>query len=505
MRSSNAFKNLLSYFVYEALVFAAGLIFPRFIIMLYGSEINGLTSTISRALSLVNLIQAGAVGAAIYQMYKPVAENDFETQSAILYSSRRYYNKITILYIFASIVLGIVYGFYLKNDSISFFEIFLSFITLGISGAFPLFLTTICDIYVSPHQKAYFLKISSFVNVFVHYGLLTIVLLLKLHFLYIYLAILGGNFANALLNYIFYRRLSKGKITKNPINKNFKIPNRGYLMLSSVGTELVTTSPSLVITTIVGLAFSSVFSVYSMVFSSMRKILVSIQYSVSPIFGNVVKTSDDQKTKEVYDFIEFVTIMVGTIVSACVGFLIIPFIHVYTLNVVDMNYMYPVLAFLVVAYVFLITVRTSFNFVATVYGLFKQMCIVTIVFGITGVLLSIGCVFFFGFPYVMCGLLFYELACIILTLYFLKKNVSWFSIKKLIIRSSFMLGLTLISVFSYLLFDWRIDSILKWIIFALIVALLSIIIVAVYSLIFERKQLKLLFNYIHHFFKKKKG
>ena len=93
MRSKNAFRNLLFYLIYEVLCFILGIIFPRFIIHAYGSEINGLTSTITRILSLINLIQAGAVGTAIYQMYKPVAEDDYDKQSAIIYSSRRFYNK----------------------------------------------------------------------------------------------------------------------------------------------------------------------------------------------------------------------------------------------------------------------------------------------------------------------------------------------------------------------------------------------------------------------------
>ena len=93
MRSRNAIKNLAIYIVYEAFVFILGIVFPRYIILQYGSEINGLTSTITRILSLINLIQSGAVGAAIYQMYKPVAQDDWETQSAIIYSSKRYYSK----------------------------------------------------------------------------------------------------------------------------------------------------------------------------------------------------------------------------------------------------------------------------------------------------------------------------------------------------------------------------------------------------------------------------
>ena len=127
MRSKNAFKNLIWYLGYEIIVFVLSVIFPRFIILTYGSSINGLTSTITRILSLINLIQAGAVGAAIYQMYKPVAENDYETQSAIIYSSKKFYYVVSVIYLTVSLAVGVFYGFYLENEELKFWAIFLSF------------------------------------------------------------------------------------------------------------------------------------------------------------------------------------------------------------------------------------------------------------------------------------------------------------------------------------------------------------------------------------------
>ena len=135
MRSKNAIKNLVVYLCYEVFVFVLGIVFPRFIILEYGSEINGLTATITRILSLINLIQAGAVGAAIYQMYKPVAEGDYETQSAIIYSSRRFYNRITVVFFSVAMLAGVFYSFHLQSDTVSFIEILLSFLILALNGS----------------------------------------------------------------------------------------------------------------------------------------------------------------------------------------------------------------------------------------------------------------------------------------------------------------------------------------------------------------------------------
>lgn len=500
MRSKNALKNIAVYIVYEAIALILGVIFPRFIILTYGSEINGLTSTISRVLSLINLIQAGAVGAAIYQMYKPVADNDFDTQSSIIYSSRKFYNKISIVYFAVAILAGVFYSFYLKNDSLSFAEIFLSFVILAVNGVSVLLFNSICDIYLSPHQKKYLLLIALILEQIVRYSLMAVFLLLKLHFVFIYVAYLAGGAVSISLHLFFYLKNSKGYITSCPSNKNYPIPNRKFLMFSSIGSEIVTASPTVIITTIIGLVYSSVFSIYAMIFTSMKTILNSIQLSFSAIFGNLTKTSSDDKIQKVHSTIELITIILGTVLSSCVAFLIIPFVNLYTSGVSDASYLYNNLAIFVVVYIVFFAFRTSFSYVATVYGLFKDTCYITLFFGAAGILLSIVSVVLWGMPYVMIGLLFNQIGCGIATLIVIKKNISWFKIGRLLVRTAVMVGIAAVSTILYLFLRPNIDTWLLWIIYGLIVFGLSAFVLLIYCLIFEREYLKMIVIYIKNIF-----
>ncbi len=490
MRSKNAVKGLVTYLAYEMFVFVLGIIFPRYIILNYGSEINGLTATITRILSLINLVQAGAVGAAIFQMYKPVAENDYETQSAILYASRRFYKRITVVYFMVAMVAGLCYSFYLQSEHFNFIEILLSFFILALNGSGVLIFNSICDIYVSSHQKKYYLTTALFCEQIVRYLCLVLVLILHLHFIYIYLAYLVGGITSVTVNLYLYRKISKGKITNNPQNKKFEIPDRKYLMMSSVGSEAVSASPSIIITTFVSLAASSVFSVYAMVFTSIKTILNSIQLSFSAIFGNLVKTSDDEHIKEVYSVIEYATLALGTIIAACVGFLLIPFIKLYTAGVTDAEYLHLSLVFFVVAYTVIFTFRTSFAYVATVYGLFKQTCKIILVFGIMGIAVSVCCVIIAGMPYVMIGLLINQLGCAISILYVIKKNISWHDTSQLIRRTLIMLLIVTCAIVLYFALMPIVSTWLSWIIYGVIAVIIASFLWIIYSVVFERKALK---------------
>lgn len=504
MRSKNAIRNLTWYLAYEAIAFTLGVVFPHFLIKIYGSEINGLTSTITRVLALINLIQAGAVGAAIYQMYKPVAEGDYETQSSIILSSKRFYNKISIIFFLCSLAAGLFYSFYIKSDVLKWWEILISFLILSANGAAALLITSISDIFLSPHQKKYYLIISQFFNLIVHYGLLVIVLIMKLHFVFIYVSILAGGCINILLNYVFYKKHSKNKITNHPINKNYIIPNKKYLMLQCIGEQAITAAPTIIITTILGLSFSSVFSIYFLVFTSVKTILSSIQLSFSAIFGNLVKTSSNDKIYRVYDCIELITILLGTIAAASVGFLIMPFIGLYTSGVNDINYLYPLLGIFTAIYVIVFAFRTSFSYVATVYGLFKKTCYITLFCSIIGIGTSILGVYLFGMPFAMIGLLLNELVASIATIYVLRKNVPWFNTKKLFFRTLLMITIAVLSIKLYFSFYPSINDWFAWIAYAFLIVFAVSIILLFYCLFFEGNSVQMFLNYLKNIFNKKK-
>ena len=501
MRSKNALSNLITYIVYEIFAFALGILIPHFIILIYGSEVNGLTSTITRILSLINLVQAGAVGAAIYQMYKPVADNDFETQSAIIYSSRKFYNKISLIYFALAVAIGLFYSFYLENDNLKFLSIFLSFLILALNGTNILLFNSICDIFLSPHQKKYYLSISAIVELVVRYGLMAVVLALRLNFVFIYVCYLIGGISSIFLNIFFYKKFSKKVLTRNPKCKDYKIPDRKYLMLASIGSEIVSASPTIIITTFISLTSSSIFSLYALIFTSMKTILNSIQLSFSAIFGNLTKSANDSKIYQVYSIIELITIALGTICASCVGFLLPAFVNLYTIGA-DANYLSTSLAIFTVVFTVIFAFRTSFSFVATVYGLFKDTCKITLVFGGIGILVSLFCVIAFGMPYVMIGIIFNELSCAITTLVVIKKKVLWFKTKKLLVRSCIMAIVSALSTVAYYIGNPIITNWATWILYGVIIGLISLLIISLYCFAFERKSISLLFGYFKTFRKK---
>lgn len=77
--------------VLQIIMMVAGLITPRLILRYYGSEINGVISSITQFIAYFNLVEAGISGAAVYALYRPLAENDYTAINGILSAAKKFY------------------------------------------------------------------------------------------------------------------------------------------------------------------------------------------------------------------------------------------------------------------------------------------------------------------------------------------------------------------------------------------------------------------------------
>lgn len=497
MRSKNALRNLIVSLLYEVFILALGLIVPRFIILSYGDSVNGLTQTITRLLTLVNLLQAGAVGASIFAMLKPVAEEDYQAQSAVMYASKKFFDRMGAIYLTIVLVCAVFFGFYLRDENLTAIEVILSFCVLAINGSLYFFFTARFDIVFSSYQKKYLLTLASFVERIVYYVLLFLVIARKLHFIFMYVALLCGGIVRMLINGYNYRKLTKGKLTRKPEDTGYKIKDRGFLMVASIGDQAVAAAPTVIVTTFIDLVAASVFSVYSMIYLSMKTLVNSFHHAVSAIFGNLVATAEDSRIAEVFDTLLYIFAMLGALLASCTAFLFMDFIGLYAEGFTEGVYMQPVLAILIVAYIAVFAVRTVFNFVSHSCGLFRETCKATLPCGAVSVVISAVAAMLFGMPYVMVGVLLYQFGTMCVLIVYFKKKISWFKIeRKWLLRGAVLVVMPALSWWLYESGLFAISSWLGWFATAVVFALAVAACLLAYSLIFERKALRSLWGYV---------
>ena len=149
----------------QIITVAAGFIVPRIMLVYYGSEINGLVNSIAQFIAYFNLVEAGLAGAAIYALYKPLADRDHKSINGVLSATNRFY--ILSGYIFVALTLGLalIYPALVKSSQLSPLCVGALVLILGVSGALEFFTMAKYRALLTADQKLYILSLVSIVAI----------------------------------------------------------------------------------------------------------------------------------------------------------------------------------------------------------------------------------------------------------------------------------------------------------------------------------------------------
>lgn len=506
MRSLSTIKNVVMSLLYEIMLIIFGMIMPRFIISTYGSEVNGLTSTINQVLSVLNLLQAGAVGASVFQMFKPVAEKDYYQISLIIESSKRYFRKIGLLFLILVMVLAPIISAYTES-SFSLLDKILAFAILGINGSLYFFFISWFDILFSSHQERFVLSMAGMVEKIIYYGILFGIIGFKLHFVWMYVAVLVGTCTKILYLYWKYNKVFKSKMVKVVLDGSFRINNRGYLLCNQIATQSVDALPTILITTLQGLSAASVYAVYFLVQNMIKMVVSTVQLSVSEVFGNLVVSESAEKVQRVYGIMEFVFFLVAMVLCSCSAFLYMPFIYLYTGgNTFDVNYLFPILACEIVIYSLIYCMYMPCYTLTNVHGLYKQTYLQAAICAIIAIILAVGLGLLY-WPLVLLGPVFYYVSAMIWRLYVSKKHIIWLRLHDFVRRMIVLIFVVIISmVVSTCIYNQGYpDSWFLWLAHACVFLGVVASITALYVLLFERETFKSLLVYGMNILKRKRN
>ena len=91
-------KNIVTGFGGQLIAIVLGLIVPRLLITNYGSDVNGLLSTVTQIFTYMALLEAGIGQAAKNALYKPINEKNVTEINNVISVARSYFRRITLLY-----------------------------------------------------------------------------------------------------------------------------------------------------------------------------------------------------------------------------------------------------------------------------------------------------------------------------------------------------------------------------------------------------------------------
>ncbi len=486
MRSNSAIKNFIWDIIFYAVTIVLGFFAPRMILLYYGSEVNGLSATITQILSIMLLLQAGASTAAVFSLYKPVAENDYKSISEKLSAAENFFKKIAVMFLFIMLAGAVVTAF-VANSGISPLLIFFSFVLLGLRSFLDLLFTSKFRIIFTADQRKYIISIASLIEQTIYYSLLFLTIFLRLNFVWMFIWYFAGCIVKIFFLKSFFGKYYKGKITNTSSAHVSKIPGRNYSLANEVAHSAVSASPSVIMMILYGgFVQASIFNIYNLVCSSLALIGYALYSSFAPGFGNLIAYGDKWNINRVFCFFQYFFTMFNTLLYMCTMYLLLPFVTLYTSNVNDANYTNETLALLIVISSIISAYRIPYNIAVSSFGFFKETWVQPVATAVVAIAVSFG-LGAVDYTFVISGLILFYIINFIYQHYKIKKLVPYLETGKMYKHIAISAVGIAAAYFASVYFPIKTLSIINWLVAAVIALIASVLYILITTLLFERE------------------
>lgn len=503
MRTKRAIYNNLAATLLQTTILIFGLITPRLIINTYGSELNGLVTSTKQMVSYLRYLELGISAALVFTLYVPLSLRDYDVINPLVTRAKKEYEKISLGYFIGVILLSLIYPLVLSENLGYGYVTFIVFL-IGIFGALDFYTLSKYTVLLQADQRKYVINlITTLTTIMQNLTSIMLIVFNQSIFLVVFVPTIFLPIRSFLLGLYVHKEypLIDYKTNQSPI----KLDKRKDAFLSGLSDSIGVSLPIVVVSIIVSLEMASVFSVYSMVFIGLAGIMTVFTSGMSAAFGNMYAKGEKSIAIRSINEFEFLYYALLTVFYSSASALIIPFVKVYTADVVDINYIYPLFGLLFTIWSISYNTNIPSQIIINATGKWKMGRITYLIH----IIILVTTVFVLGYYFEINGIL---IGMIMASLY-KTSSLAHLSNSKILGISNKNSVLRFIRIFiTILLLNLPIilkiviidvNNILEWIVFALVVFLLSIVLTTAINLIFEPKTVKKLYTrYIEPVFKK---
>lgn len=493
--------NTLGSILNQLILIMSGFLLPRAMLSVYGSEINGLVSSITQFLGFISFMQAG-VGVVVQSaFYKPLSNNKIDEISKIYCSAQKFFRRIAVIFVLYTIGVAIIYPF-ITNISLSksYVSLLVFVISINLFAQYYFGLTN--SILLNAAQKAYiplfFQSIVIVLNVVISLILIysgSTVLVVKLISNIICLISPIGLTYYVRKNFDINIHI---KYNEEPIKQKWS----GFAQ--HISAVIVDNTDIAILTMFASLSDVSVYYVYYIVVNAIKQLLTSITGGIQSLFGDMLAKNELNHLNRIFGCFEIVYGYITTFLYSATACLIVSFVKVYTSGINDANYNVPLFAILITMAYAVFCYRTIYYTLIKAAGHFKQTQFGAIFEVVLNIVISVILVIKFGIIGVAIGTLvavgYRTLYCV----WYLSNNIVFRSpsyfIKNMIIN---MLAIFL----SYLIcvrVEFKGETYIEWGIKALIVSSIVFLNLTVFYICAYRRELLDIKEFVCCYLKRKR-
>ena len=315
---------------------AIGLLLPRLYITGYGSETNGLLTSVNQYLVCLGLFEAGIGGAALQALYGPVARGDRSGISRILSATDRFYRRMGTRYLAVLAAFSLLYPLIARSD-LPWTTVAGAALLSGLGTSLLFFFHGKYRVLLEAEGKNYILtNLATAANVLT--GLAKVILARSGAPV---LLILGAGLLVQCIPVAYillYVRKGYGWIDLGAEPDERAIAQKSSVLVHEISGMIFQNTDVMLLTVVFkGLKVVSVYAVYRLVITQIENVLSAFSGSVSFSLGQTFQTDREAYVRRIDRFESLFSALAGGAFAAVLP-LLVPFVRLYTRGVTDISY-----------------------------------------------------------------------------------------------------------------------------------------------------------------------
>ena len=419
-KDSRIKNNLISSLVYQVVLIAVSFLLPRLYLENFGSEVNGVLSTIKQIFTYLLLLEAGVGLATTQALYKRIGEKDYKSASEVISATNAYYIRTGVIYLAAVLVIAVLYAFVIPT-SINSGVLFFIIILYAIPALFSYFVQAKYRILMEVDGRKYVINNAETVLQIVSNAAKILVLLLTDSLILIQLVYCVISLAQLAFLYVYAKRRYKWLDLK--AKPDFAaISQKNSVLVHQLSGMVFNNTDVILISVLCDFKAVSIYAIYNIFFSQVQNFITSIVSSFTFALGQMFHTNRE-KFDRMFNAYEVFYITAAFIIYTLMAVFLLPLIQIYTSGITDAEYTNPLLLLLFVLMNLCANAKIPVNGVIEYSGEFEKTRSYAVWEMVINIVFSVAAIMYMG----ICGAILGSVAALlyrgIMTIYYSNRKI----------------------------------------------------------------------------------
>lgn len=336
-------RNIAASIVCQAVSIAVGLLIPRLYLTGFGSEVNGLISTLRQIFSYLALVEAGLGMTVSQALYRPVALGQTDEINAILSAADRCYKRTALIYgavvSFFALIYPAVAHTNLQREALT-----LIILIYGFPGVLSFSVHAKFQLLIDAEGKSYLLSGLQTALELVVSAMRVALLLFCGDLVLIQTYICVGPIVRCVFVMAYSRRHYPWlNLRERP--DEAAIEQKGAALLHQAAALVLNNTDAILLSVFCDFKVVSVYAIYQMFFSHAERLMNAVASGAAFRLGQVFNT-DRETYIRWHDLYETLYLMSAFTVYTMAALFLLPVVRLYTAGVGDVRYADPTLPLL---------------------------------------------------------------------------------------------------------------------------------------------------------------